>query len=433
MRRVGDTEAPAAASWKERVATVTGEKTAARALAGLLALSLAAVAEASPGNGIRLGGSAARLHPYLELEGRYDSNLAYTSQAQKESGFILHVRPGLTLDSPTDPAAIDFRANLDWAQYAGQNSDLSRLYGDASLGIGINRRGTVGLELSDAFLRSSSTQVMSLGYAVVSNTNDLRVAIPFRPGGGAFVTTITGGWQLNTYEPFLKGPLCNTVTGPECDPSSVATLNYSDVSGGLELRWKFLPKTAAVVQGEYWKRMPANTTNGLKLSGYRGWAGLAGLFSTNVAGTVKGGWGSVTLSPGSESSWLANVEGEWIPLETASLKLGYLHDLGADPGESGVYLSHRGYLDGKVLLAARYTARLSGSYEHRDYKGAVAVQAANLISVSPAIDMELARWLTTGVGVAYTKRTSQVAPGTAALPGYTYDKTEAFVRLRGTY
>jgi hypothetical protein len=412
---------------------VKGDRTGVRALAGLCALSLAAVAEASPGNGIRLGGSEGRLHPYLELEGRYDSNLAFTDQAQQQSGFILHVRPGLTLDSPGQNVAVNLLADLDWAQYFGDNSDLSRLYGHASLGVGVNRRGTLGLELTDAFARDTSTQALTIGYATVQNTNDLRVSVPYRPGGGAFVTTLTGGWQLTSYEPFFKGSLCTTNPGPQCDPAQLSQLNYSDYSGMLDVRWKFLPRTAAVGQGEYWRRVTKNSAPGSEGSGFRAWVGMAGLFSTHLAGTVKGGWGGADFSPTQTSTWLANVEGEWLPTETAGLKLGYLHDVDADPGTDGVYVIHRGYVDGRMLLSGRYSGLLTGSYDHRDYAGTGVLQVADLFTITPSVEAEVSRWLRAGLGVAYTKRTSQLAPGTAALPGYDYGKTEVFLRFRGTY
>ncbi len=407
-------------------------RTGRRALAALLALALAPAAEAGPGNGIRLGGSTARLHPYVELEGRYDSNLSFTDLAAKQSGFVLHVRPGLALESPSDSAAVDFRAHLDWAQYFGDESDLSRLYADAALAVGLNRKGSLGLELTDTFRRTASTQNLILGFAVVSNTNELEVSVPYRPGGGAFVTSLNASWRLETFEPFFSGSLCTSPT-TVCDPDALAELDYSDVTGGLDIRWKFLPKTAVVVQGEYWMRIPSSSLAGADISGYRAWGGVAGLFSAHLAGTVKGGYGSASMDPGSISSWLANAEIEWIPLETASLKLGYIHDFGADLGPSGGFTSHRGYVDGRVLLAARYTAQLAASYERRAYEEASDVEAADLLSVTPSIDLSLARWLTAGAGVTYTRRTSDLAPLVPPLPGFEFSKTEVFLRVRGTY
>ncbi len=408
-----------------------GETRVRRALAVLCMLGLAPLAEASPGNGIRLGGNSGRLHPYLELEGRYDSNVAFDENKNKTSGFILHVRPGLTLDAPGDPASVNLDANLDWAQYLGKNSDLSRLYGQSQLGIGVNRKGTLGLELTDGFRRSISTSVLNFGSAVIENSNRLNVAVPWRPGGGAFVTTVSGGWNLETFGPLTSGPVCGQAI-PQCDQSDLAKLGYSDVNGGLELRWRFLPRTAAVLQGEYWKRLPTHSDLNAKPWGWRGWAGAQGLVTAHLAGTLKGGWGTVNDAPGSVSSWLANAEAEWIPMETASLKAGYVHDVGADPGIAFAYTSHRGYLNGRVLLASQYTVQLNAGYEHRDYPKADGF-AADLLVVEPSADVALARWLRVGAGVAYTKRTSKLPEGAPQLPGFEFDKTEAYLRVRGTY
>jgi hypothetical protein len=409
---------------------VKGETRVRRALLGALLSGFAAVAQASPGNGIRLGGSSGRLHPYLEFETRYDSNVAYDEQGKAMSGFILHYRPGLTLESPGDSAAVDLKANLDWAQYLGKNSDLSRLYGEALLGVGLNRKGSIGLELTDSFRRADTTQVLSFGGAVVENSNLLQVGVPWRPGGGAFVATVSGGWNLETFEPFNKGTLCAEPI-PQCNQSQLSQLGYSDVSGGLELRWRFLPRTAAVLQGEYWKRLPVNAELSGKPRGWRTWAGMAGLVTAHLASTLKGGWGSVSDAPGTISSWLANAEAEWIPVETASLKLGYIHDVGVDPGMAG-FTSHRGYLAAHALLASQYIVQLGGGYEHRDYPDSAGF-TANLLTAEPSVDIELARWLRVGTGVAYTKRTSKLPPGTPNLPGFNFNKTEAYVRLRGTY
>jgi len=412
---------------------VTGEMTLRRALVGSFLLGFAAVAQASAGNGIRVGGSSGRLHPYIELEGRYDSNVAFDQNANQSSGFILHVRPGLTLDSPGESVAVKLDANLDWAQYLGKNSNLSRLYGEAQLGVGVNRRGTLGLELTDGFRRSSTTHVLSFSGAVVENSNSLTLAVPWRPGGGAFVTTVSGGWDLSTFEAFDKGLICGDPTLPDCDAGRLAKLGYSDVRGGLELRWRFLPRTAAVLQGEYWKRLPQDSQLSSKPWGWRVWAGAAGLMSAHLAGTLKGGWGSISDAPGSISSWLANAEVEWLPVETASLKLGYVRDIGVDPGQDFGFTSHRGYLDARALLASQYTAQITASYEHRDYPKSNTLDAADLLVVQPSADIELTRWLRVGAGVAYTKRTSKIPSGGHQFPAFDFDKTEAFVRLRGTY
>lgn len=138
---------------------MTSTPSTARLLAALLALAPAA-AGASAGNGIRLGGSEGRLHPYLELEGRWDSNVYYTG-ASSVSDLILHVRPGFKLGVPGDLVSVDLDADLDWAQYLGvedsATTDLSRAYGATTLGLAVNRHGIFGLELDNKFVRDANT------------------------------------------------------------------------------------------------------------------------------------------------------------------------------------------------------------------------------------------------------------------------------------
>lgn len=410
-----------------------GARLVTGALAVIAGLSLATPAAAGPGNGIRLGGSAGRLHPTLELEARYDSNVFYADPDRSVGDLVLHVRPGFTLRVPGDSTALELRAALDWAEYLGVEGDtgeLSKLFGEASLGVGLNRRGAVGLELTDDFRRSTSTEALALGSAVIANSNALAVAIPFRPGGGALVFTVGGDWLLETFEPYLDGTLCDpAVGGAACDSELLADLGYNQLGGRAELRWKFLPRTAAVLEGRYFARLPNEPDLAAENSGFRVATGLAGLLTARIAGTLKGGYtrtfGDLTLA-----SWFANAELEYLASETTSARLGYLHDVGLDP-VAGTFASHRVYGDAKVLLASRFTARLAGQLEDRSYEAdEVDVGfGTTLVRVEPSIGAEITRWLTATVAYAYTDRTSDLPAGAPQLPAFDYSKHEAWLRL----
>ena len=138
------------------------------------------------------------MHPFLEVEDRYDSNVYYTADRQSVGDMILHVRPGFELTVPGEVTAAELSGSLDWAQYLGLDvpetkTQLSKLYGQAALGVELNRRGVVGLEVDDEFRRAQGTSAFVLSNAVVSNFNALRARVPFRPGGGALVV---GRWRL---------------------------------------------------------------------------------------------------------------------------------------------------------------------------------------------------------------------------------------------
>ncbi len=415
---------------------MTSTSSTARLLAAFLAVAPAA-AEASAGNGIRLGGSEGRLHPYLEVEGRWDSNVYYTGTSSV-GDLILHLRPGFKLEVPGDAVSVDLDAVLDWAQYLGVDSssttDLSRAYGAATLGLAVNRNGTVGLQLDDRFARSANTQQWVFQGAVISNRNDLSVKVPWRPGGGALVLSLVGVWVLETYQPFTS---CGPGFNPACDPTTLDGVSYNELRGGAELRWKFLPRTSAVVEGSYFSHQPKDTAIAPELSGFEGRAGITGLVTPHVSATLKAGYMDARASgpalaagPESWSTWLATVEGEWRPTESASVRLGWDHGYGIDPGNVlSLYGADRALLDARYTVGGRYGARLGASYEHRVYAFQTTADG-DLVHVEPALEAALSRWLNLTLAYAYTSRTSSFA---AAAPGFDYTKNEVWLRVALTY
>ncbi len=410
---------------------MTSTSSAARLLATVLALAPAA-ASPSAGNGIRLGGSEGRLHPYLEVEGRWDSNGYYTGTSSV-GDLILHLRPGFKLQVPGDMVSVDLDAALDWAQYLGvqdsTTTDLSRAYGAVTLGLAVNRQGSVGLELDDRFVRSANTTAWVFQGAVISNRNELTAKVPWRPGGGALVLAAVGGWTLETYQPFTSCPA--GVTNPACDPTTLSGVSYNEVRGGGEVRWKFLPRTSAVLEASYFSHAPKDTAIAPELSGVDARAGVTGLVTPHVSATAKAGYMD-TLGSGPKpwGTWLATLEGEWLPSESSTLKLGWDHGYGIDPGNVlSLYGTDRVLLDGRYALAGRYGARLGLSYEHRVYAFETAA-SGDLVHVEPALEAALSRWMNLALAYAYTSRTSSLSTPVA---GYDYTKNEVWLRLTLTY
>jgi hypothetical protein len=373
------------------------------------ALGVAAPASAGAGNGIRFGGGDARLHPFLDLEGRYDSNVRFTGTSET-SDFIAHIRPGVRFDAPGDVAAVKFSGAVDFAQYL-EESDLSTVFAEADLGLSFNRRGQIGLEITDEFRRRDGSTALSISSAVISNYNALGVEVPIQPGGGALLLKLTGGWVLESFEcpPGDDG----------CVSSVLSDLGYDQFSGGGQIRWKFLPRTAAVVEGNYFTRR-SNGDAIPDVGGVRVLAGISGLLTTHWAGQVKAGYGSVD----GDGTLAATVELEWLPTETASLLVGYVRDVGAEP--TLTFASNRGYAEARAQLGGRYELRLLGSYTDVDYFGA---SSATLLRVEPGVDVNVARWLKLGVAYAYTDRTAE---GTGPA-GFEFSKQEAWLRASLTY
>jgi hypothetical protein len=405
------------------------------AVAALLAVA-SSPALAAAGNGIRLGGSEGRLHPFLELEGRYDSNVYTAATGAEIADFIIHTRPGFKLEVPGEMTAFDLSASLDWAKYMGataadgyDTSNLDKVYASADLGLSLNRKGTTGLEVSDTFRRSDQPQALSIGRAIITNYNRLDLQVPIRPGGGALTVNLNGQWSVESYEePITEA--CAVPNPPSgCD---VSGLGYNDLGGGAGLTWKFLPRTSALFDVSYSKRIPNDVTKSQtgEPSLLRIPAGLTGLITPHFAATVKVGYGTTGGDTGSYDSlgtFLATLEGEWMPTETASVKLGYVRDLAVDP--VAIYTTDTVALTARQLVAGRVALGLTGSWQQLGYS-LPGSATSSIVTVKPSVGVDITRWLKAEVAYAYASRS--YASGAPTLGG-DYTKNEAWLKAVATY
>lgn len=391
------------------------------------ALAAAApVARAAGDLGFKIG-EAGRLHLKLELDGQYDSNVFYSQGGDPVGGFLVDVIPGFQLQVAGNTASLELEGNLDVKQYLTEEAkDLSRVFGNASLGASVGREGAVGVEVTDTFAHSDQTPSLSVAQAVISNHNDLRVAVPIRPGGGALDLTLSGQWVKETFEEYVTAGACDPAVNPTCDPSTIAGYGYNQYGGKAEIRWRFLPRTALVLDGDYFQRTPDDETLSLPVRGLRIYGGLAGLVTSRLAVTLKAGWGTAFDSPGFDySTWLANAEVQYVTQGPVGAKLGYLHDFRADPGnEYSVYELSRVYAEGKMLLAGKLTVRATLSWDALDY--VINGVKSNIVSFVPAVDYEIMRWVYAGITYTLTSRTSSGLPS----PVPAFDYTRQIVGLR---
>jgi hypothetical protein len=397
------------------------------------ALSLAGQALAAGDNGFKVGDG--RLHLYFDLQGEYNSNVLYTTSRVPD--LILHFRPGLMLNVPGRDVALDLSGNVSWNQYLGVSNsgtkDLSFLSAAADLTLGFNRGGTVGLELADSFQRSNQITSLSLASAAITNNNVLRLAVPVRPGGGALEFKIGGQWQVQSFEPFLSaGATCDPVANPSCNPANLSLYGYNQLTGAAEVRWFFLPRTALLLQGSYFARIPNDETVSLPISGYRVWAGAAGLVTPHLAGTLKGGYGNSLGSAGVPfGTWLLNAEAEYLITGGIGVKLGYLHDYQADVGTVySLYAFHRIYLEGKVPLVSHFTVRGGGQLEWDQY--VLIDQPTQVANANLWFDWEVIRYVILSAGYQFTWRTSTVPAGPVP-PVYSYNVNQVFLQARFIY
>jgi hypothetical protein len=414
--------------------------------------SLCARAQTSPvidsalteNNGIRFG--PGRLHPYIDLELRYDSAALYLpaggvpgAPLELKGELLLHTRPGFRLDVPGNDITFGLNGYYDYVWYTGiitsGSSNASRSEAGADMHAEFNREGAVEFDVGDNFRRSDRPQDIGLGVATVSLYNQLRLGLPIHPGGHALEVKPHGEYAVELFGQYSGVPagLGPCTGGAEvCAPDPKA-YDYQQYSGGLDARWKFLPQTAVLFESSYEGRKyfypsgynggPPPTPSGsvLKLR-----TGLAGLLTPKIAIILKVGWAQGFS--GAASTFIGQAEATWNINETSTIAVGILRDVGPAVGAASYtdlrpYLNARTFLIGRLGLHANFSYDLVSFTQGRGGKD-------QLFNVDVGPEYEVARWFIVAAGYVLSTRSSDVL--TTLLP-INYTRNEAYLRFTFTY
>lgn len=396
-----------------------------------------AAAQQAGGNGIKIG--EGRLHPFFDLELRFDSAAGFFAQGGAttvtlQPELLAHIRPGLRLDVPADTWGLTLAGNVDYVYYTGVftpgSQAGSRLEGSADLSASFNRRGPFEVRVGNHFARSDRTSNVALGVGVISMFNEAQVAVAIHPGGGALEITPKGAYIFELFNPVSLVPVTGCAGGdPTCDPTQVQTMNYHSLKFGLEGRWKFLPKTAVVLDSSFDIRnyFSAGASNAPALL-LKASAGLAGLVTTKVALVAKLGWGYDFAGSGANTP-VAHVELNYALNETTRLKAGYLRNLEPVPA-FGVHGDDRGFVDARALLGGRLTLHGSAAFDYLTFYAAPPRTGRTdmMFSMDLGPEYQFAPWLIGALDYVLAVRgSSQPAAST------NFTRHEVYARITLTY
>ncbi|QSQ19417.1 hypothetical protein JY651_29320 [Pyxidicoccus parkwayensis] len=387
------------------------------------------------GNGIKVG--SGRLHPYFDLETRLDSGVGYfaptSGQEPSPSGlspdlsgeFAMHFRPGFKLEVPSSQLAFNLNANLDYVLYTGlmtaDSGRASHLEGAADLMARLNPDAPLSLEVSDQFVRSDRTRTAAIGAGVLSLFNEARVRVPWRPGGGAVEVTPNVAYAVEFFQPLGATSPVGCTEGV-CDPLTADRFDYGNLHFGMEGRWRFLPKTAVILDTgvdlrSYFNDGSENATLARAL------LGVAGLVSPKVAVTAKAGWGQ-NLAAAGGGTFLGQLEGTYLFSPTLSFKAGFLRTL--EPVAAyGLFTDNRAYGEARALFGGKLTLHAGGGVDFISFTGDRSDTVGSL-DVGP--EYQFRPWLSFAAGYMLSTRSSSVTGG-----GINFTRHEGYARFSLTY
>lgn len=376
----------------------------------------AAAAPVAGGNGIKVG--EGRLHPFFDLELRFNS-AAVSTRGDLVPEFLMHFRPGLRLEVPGRVVALNLSGNVDFVWYTALLTDTSsrasHLEGALDLDAAFNASGPVEFRIHDHLQRSDRTTNPALGVGVLSLYNQASVALPIHPGGGALEITPGASFTFEFFEPLIA-----TIPGNAVEVTNPAAFNYTSFGFSLNGRYKFLPKTALVLDASF--QLPQFSSGSAML--LNATAGISGLISPRVALVAKAGWAH-NFTETTAQTVVGHVELNYIASQTASVKVGYLRNLNPIAIYS-VYGDDRGYLDGRALFGGRFTLRGYAAFDYLTYYQAGRNPDTNFtLDVGP--QYQFTPWLVGAGGYVLILHTSGVSTAGS------YTRHEGYLRLTLQY
>jgi hypothetical protein len=390
---------------------MTGAPNRIPALAAFLLVFLAAASARAEEDGIKVG--EGRLHVYLALEGRYDTFATVNAAGDTVPDFSLSIEPGLNLNVPGTTVGLQLDAEIQELLYLN-NVGLNRLLANANLLIDFFKGGPFELKVQDIFIRANNTYLSALPYAIISDYNDASLVTPIRPGGGALVIEPGYHFIYNHFEPFAGTVPANCGENPGCNPNNAGFLDYYLQRVLLDLRLKFLPKTQAILSGEFDSvsyinqgNTPNQPDSNAPMDLMSITVGAAGLITTNVEAAIKVGYAQTFIAneafmaipalatAGNQYTVVGQALIGYLIGDTGSIRLGFNRSLQAVPSSLSYSTSNQFYFTSKVTLSGKWLLHFNAGYALINYplnSQAMPSRTDQIFSIDLGPEYEVTRW-----------------------------------------
>jgi hypothetical protein len=316
-----------------------------------------------------------RFHPSLTLQGGYDTNIFYEDTNEQIDGApVVGVRPELEIGTHK-ATNVDFQLKVGgfYQYFVSSNRLVAEQSGfavDGGTALTFNPNGAVAFKLSDTFLRTNETPSGSSLTSFNRIYNDAAVDLIIQPGGKV-LTLALGGHAALTRHQVLQD------------------LDKTEFGARAALKWKFLPKTALVVDASWdfiYYDTAERTIPGLAagderpfLAPFQGGltnvnsqplrvrGGLKGLLFSRISLTILGGYGQGFYESGSDfTGFIGSGEIAYEIGPTSRFRVGYERTF-RDNSFSSFATDHKAYMGYNHQFGGRFDLVLDGSFIHREF------------------------------------------------------------------
>jgi len=207
------------------------------------------------------------------------------------------------------------------------------------------------------------------------------------------------GYRFGTYDNiYFKATYINLIDEFE----RYAEYNKISHFGDGELRLKFFPRTALILQGGYgW--IDYDQIQAFDSSNWYGLGGLQGQISSHLLLTLKGGWQQADYQENDDfEGYLAHGDITTLFASETRWSLGYRHYF-RDAADTNFYSGHEGYTRFSRLWASRWLTTLFFSYQLNDFSQPNERQE-DFIQGSVDLTYRFVYWMYIGAGYLYENR-----------------------------
>ncbi len=361
------------------------------------------------GDGVRKGDLL--IHPSAKIAAGYDSNVFYEAPEEApNSGSMMMFGGGLELSNRNSRRlSFSLKSDLNFRLMTSLDTEETQTEERTGLESAKMRadlrlfpQSSISLELKDklSYAERASYEFLADGYQKLENAvgADLIFAPGSRPASRAL--TLKLGYVLHTTH-FL---------GAQGQGQSRAEKLAHEME--LQSRWKFFPKTAAVLGISYSLidyEQPKQLENESLIesmdrdsSPLRIMAGLEGLITQRVSVVLKGGFSNSFNARGeSFQGFIGKFHLQYLMEPTLQLRLGYERD-GRDTSFSNYYSSHQFFLKGELFFLNQFSINLKGGLHLYTYAasgspdevtGAANLREDPVIRVEGSFTYQLKNWL----------------------------------------
>jgi hypothetical protein len=272
--------------------------------------------------------------------------------------------------------AVDFRLGVgtSYREYLHDDEDVKDLRAldlEADGRATFNPRGLAYFKVFEQFARLQQPRNSEGPFQITRDRNRLGAELGVRPGGGTIVTALGYEYDFEIYEEALESESVG-------DPPRPAEVGNPDSTWHVltgSAKWRFLPKTAAILDASYSLYDKDNATlSGTGLPAYqdstalRIQGGLIGLLTPKLTTTLKVGWGRANYDGEDDfRGVIGQAALQWRPSDLTRLSLGYERDF-SDSVAANFFVDHRLYAALEQRIAGRWTLSVEPSARFRRYR-----------------------------------------------------------------